>query len=401
MLELEQALERLLAPLTPLPPETIPIDAAAGRRVATAIEAATPLPPFDNSAMDGYAVRADDVAGANADTPVALAVVSRIAAGQATDRPLQAGECARVFTGSMLPPGCDAVVMQEDTRPSPEGPGRIQILDPVKPWENVRLRGEDVRAGSVIASPGMLLTPSLLGLLSAGGIARVAVHRRPVVAVLRTGNELTPPGEPLKPGHIYESNGVTLAAAAAAAGADVRVHPLVPDRLEETCDALRRALEPADLLLTTGGVSVGELDLLKEAFTAIGGATELWQVAIKPGKPFACGRWNGRLWCGLPGNPVSAYVTFMLLARPAILRLQGVRETGLPVSHGELGEAFSNPGPRRHFVRVCVDASGRVMSAGTQASHAMGSLGRANALLDLPPRSGLRAGERVRVLRLD
>ncbi|NDB74467.1 MAG: molybdopterin molybdenumtransferase MoeA, partial [Verrucomicrobia bacterium] len=248
----------------------------------------------------------------------------------------------------------DAVVMQEDTRTDEARPDEVQILDRARPWENVRLRGEDVKAGTVVATPGTRLSAGHLNLLAAVGTASVRVAKRPCVALLATGNELRAPGKPLAPGQIYESNRAMLAALLAECGAEARVFPLVPDSLNRTCNALKRAFAECDAVVTTGGASVGQLDFVKAAFVELGGSQEFWKVAIKPGKPFV---------------------------------------------FGTLAEPLVNRGDRRHFVRVRVDAAGNVHSAGTQASHMLHSLAAANGLVDVPPETTLAAGTNVRVLR--
>ena len=399
MLELEEARARILAALTPLPVESVALGAACGRFIAAPVSSPMYLPGFDNSAMDGYAVRAADVAGASADAPVSLREVGRAAAGEVFAGTLEKGCCVRVFTGSPLPAGADAVVMQEDTRIN--APGQIEVLDVVKPWENVRFRGEDVRQGAELIAAGQRLNAGRLGLLAATGLASVSVRRQPVIGVLATGNELVEAGLPLPAGKIYESNRVMLGPLLARAGARERVFPLVPDTLEATRSALATAFAECDAVVTTGGVSVGELDFVKAAFEKLGGALEFWKVSIRPGKPFVFGRLGGKFLFGLPGNPVSALVTFLVLVRPALLHWQGAAEVELPSHFCTLAEPLVNRGDRRHFVRVLVDANGMARAAGTQASHRLASLALANGLLDVPPGATLPTGALTRVWRLD
>jgi len=398
VLELEEAVERILKSLPAAVPETVSLMEAHGR---VALEPATSkinLPLFDNSAMDGYAVRAEDVAGAKPEQPMELRLVGRIGAGQIFDGKVEKGQCVRVFTGSALPAGTDAVVMQEDTQVAAGEPNRILITDAARPWENVRLRGEDIRAGATIVGAGELLTAGRLSLLGATGVAKVGVGRKPKVGLLATGSELIEPGEELRPGQIYESNRLALAALIWRVGTP-KVFPLVPDDLESTREALESALEECDIVVTSGGVSVGELDFVKEAFERAGGRLDFWKVAIKPGRPFVYGEKKGKSLFGLPGNPVSAFVTFLLLVRPALLRWQGATETSLPGSPGELTETLNNRGSRRHFMRVRMAVDGKVYSGGTQASHIFSSLAAANGLVDVPPDGILEAGEVVPVLR--
>ena len=401
MLELEDARARILAALLPLPVESVAIASAAGRFTAGAMVAPLDLPAFDNSAMDGYAVRAADVTGASADAPVRLTVVGRAEAGAVFEGTMEKGCCVRVFTGSPLPAGADAVVMQEDTRQKVGFAVRIEVLDAVKPWENVRFRGEDVKQGMELIGAGQRLNASRLGLLAAVGMASVPVRRQPVVGVLATGNELVEAGQPLSPGKIYESNRVMLRPLLAQAGAAARMFPLVPDTLEATRAALERAFGECDAVVTSGGVSVGELDFVKAAFEKLGGTQEFWKVSIRPGKPFVFGRLGEKFLFGLPGNPVSALVTFLMLVRPALLHWQGAVDVELPSQACMLGEALVNRGDRRHFMRVKVDADGIARPAGAQSSHRLGSLAEANGLVDVLPGVTLAAGKPARVLRLD
>jgi molybdopterin molybdotransferase len=400
MLELEQALEQILGAV-PIPvPEPVALGPAQGRVVAKDVVSAVDLPPFDNSSMDGYAVRAEDVAVARPDKPVPLRLAGRVPAGEIFSGEVARGSCVRLFTGSPLPSGADAVVMQEDTRSDACQPATVQILESAKPWENVRLRGEDIKRGSKLVAAGERLTAARLALLSATGVTTVTVGRQPRAALLATGSELRERGEALEPGQIYESNRIGLAALLRSIGALADPLPLVADALGATRSALEQAFSDHDVVVTSGGVSVGEMDFLKPAFEAAGGELAFWKVAIRPGRPFVFGRWpGGKLLFGLPGNPVSAFVTALLLVRPALLRWQGARDTALPVQLGRLAEPLPNFGPRRHFARVTVDASGRVASAGPQGSHIMSSLAAANGLVDVPPRTTLAGDALVPVLR--
>jgi molybdopterin molybdotransferase len=401
MLELEEAQRRILSAVTVLSEERVPLNEAAGRVLASDISSPIRLPPFDNSAMDGYAVRAAEVAAAGQSSPVTLKLAGRIAAGDWFRAEMPPGTCVRIFTGSPLPAGADAVVMQEDTRVDPCDPAQIIFLDAIKPWENVRFVGEDVKLGAALAKRGDRLTAGGLGLLAAAGVTEVQCARRPVVGLLATGSELVEPGAPLAPGKIYESNRTMLATLAAAAGGAPRIFPLVPDTFEATCTALERAVGQCNFVVTSGGVSVGEMDFVKSAFAALGGTTEFWKISVKPGRPFVFGRLGQKYWLGLPGNPVSAFVTFLLLVRPALLRAQGTTDVRLPARQGTLAEPLANSGARRHFMRVTIDERAMVRSAGIQASHIMGSLAAANGLVDVPPHTTLVAGMTVQVVRWD
>lgn len=401
MLQLEEAVARILAGVKPLGAEEVSLTEALRRFAAEEIHARENLPVFDNSAMDGYAVRAEDVAKASKETPVTLRVLARVAAGERAAISVQPGTCVRVFTGSPLPPAADAVVMQEDTAPEPPegGTPNVMIMDKVRPWENVRFQGEDVKKGEVVVKAGERLTSGKVGLLGALGFERVSTAQRPVAGLAATGTELIEPGQPLSAGKIYESNRLMVAGLLGEAGATAKLQPIWPDKPDVIRTGLKDAFAECDLVVTSGGVSVGEHDLVKAAFEGLGGKLEFWKVAIKPGKPFVFGRLGEKLLFGLPGNPVSAFVTFLLLVRPAVLKLQGASNTSLPSHPGTLAEDFKNKGDRRHFVRVRVDDNGKVHLAGLQASHALSSLARANALLDMPPGAEWQAGRAVMVLR--
>ena len=398
-LQLEDAIEKLLARVPSPVCEEVPLDQAAGRIAARRVLSPIDLPPFDNSAMDGYAVRSGDLGSANPLAPARLRLVGKSAAGQPFDGVVSAGACVRLFTGSVLPAGADAVVMQEDTRAESSEPHTLLALDSVSPGENVRRQGEDVRRGTPLCEAGEALTAGRIWLLGAAGVAGILVARRPVIGLLATGSELKEPGESTARGQIYESNRIGLATLIERAGALPKVLPIVPDQLAATQRALAGALENCDAVVSSGGVSVGELDFVKQAFEDIGGRMEFWRVAIKPGRPFVFGRRREKLLFGLPGNPVSALVTFLLLVRPALLRLQGAKETSLPAHPGRLAGPLSNAGNRRHFMRVHVDSDGAVESAGEQASHILSSVAAANGLVDVPPATVLPGGSSVRVLR--
>jgi len=399
VLELEEALARILATIPPPVVERVPLNQAHGRFLADTILCPIDLPIFDNSSMDGYAVRAEDVTSAKPDSPVRLQLTGKVAAGEMYDGEVTSKACVRLFTGAPLPRGADAVVMQEDVRLESGEPGEIGVLDPVKPWENVRLQGEDVKRGTPLARAGNLLTTGAISLLAAAGLTEVTVGRRPSVGILSTGSELKEPGQPLASGQIYESNRISLAALTRKAGGLPAAFPLVPDTLADTRAALAEALERSEVLVSSGGVSVGEMDFLKQAFEQVGGEVQFWKVAVKPGRPSVCGRRRDKFLFGLPGNPVSALITFLLLVRPALLRWQGAQEVGLLRCPGVLAEPLANPGERRHFMRVKMDAMGKIYSAGVQASHALGSLAAANGLVDVPPRTTLAAGISVQMIR--
>lgn len=397
MLELEDALKEILEAIPSSDSESIALSEAAGRVLGERVCAPMDLPAFENSAMDGFAVRASDLASAIANDPARLRIIGRVAAGGMFSGEVLAGSCVRVFTGSPLPRGADAVVMQEDTRM--ESPSDVLIAESVKAGENVRHRGEDVRKGSVVGEAGDRIGPGRLGLFSAMGIARAKVGKRPRAGVLATGSELKEPGDTLEPGQIYESNRLMLSQLVQRSGALARIFPLVPDALGATRQSLEQAFSECDIVITSGGASVGEMDFVKQGFADAGGDLQFWKVAIRPGRPFIFGRWKGKLLFGLPGNPVSALVTFLLLVRPALWRWQGARDVSPPTHRGILAEPLANPGSRRHFMRVRIDAGGKVYSAGAQASHVLSSLALANGLVDVPANATLPMEQNVRVIR--
>jgi molybdopterin molybdotransferase len=401
MLELEAALNRILASLPSPLTEWIPLGEAHDRVLAQPVLTPIDLPPFDNSAMDGYAVRAVDVTTARPESPVRLRLAGRVAPGEVFPGEVAGGACVRLFTGSRLPRGADTVVMQEDTRTEPGQPGEVLVFQAAQPGEHVRRLGEDRRCGATLVEAGERLTSGRICLLAAAGVSQVGVGRQPVVGLLATGSELKEPGQPLAPGQIYECNRAALAALIRRAGAISRILPLVADTLAATRLALADALEQCDIVVTSGGVSVGETDFIRRALEESGGELQFWRVAIKPGRPFLFGRWRQKLLFGLPGNPVSALVTFLLLVRPALRRWQGAADTALPTQPGVLAEPLANPGGRRHFFRVNVDPAGKVRSAGVQASHVLSSLAAANGLVELPPETTLSSGSTVLVTRWD
>lgn len=401
MLTLEAARERLLAAIDgPVGEVSSPIETSGGAYLARAPVGLIDLPPFDNSAMDGWAVRSADIAN----PPVTLTVQGRVSAGGVYAGVLAPGCAIRIFTGSPLPAGADAVVMQEDAEPI-ETTG-VRILDVAKPWENVRLQGEDLRKGTPLIPAGTRLEAQHLALLAAAGVSAVRLHRTVRVGILPNGSELVASGQPLPPGGIYESNGIALADLVARTGALTRRFDPPRDDLPALQAALATAFAGSDIVITAGGASVGEHDLVKPAFEALGGTVDFWRVALKPGKPFFFGTLpasNGsaqkKYLFGVPGNPVSAFVTTILLVLPAVRKLLGAAHCEGFTHPGQLAEELNNPDGRRHFIRVCCDPQGAVRSSGPQGSHLLNSLAAANGLVDVPPRTRWPAGTVVQVLR--
>ncbi|MFG6464787.1 gephyrin-like molybdotransferase Glp [Roseateles sp. DXS20W] len=387
LIALDDALASLLAQVTPLAgTETLATAETRGRVLAADLVSPVDVPPADNSAMDGYALRA-------ADAGALLPVTQRIPAGS-VPAPLAAGEAARIFTGAQVPPGADTVVMQEHTELVD---GQLRVTQPVSPGANVRLRGEDVRAGAVVLPAGTRLDAVSLGLAATAGAAQLTVTRRPRVAVFSTGDELVMPGEPLPPGAIYNSNRFTLRALLEGLGCEVVDLGIVPDNLAATRAALRDAASKADVILTSGGVSVGEEDHLRPAVQAEG-RLDLWAIAIKPGKPFAYGRVGEAHFIGLPGNPVSSLVTFLVLVRPFLLKLQGATRLAPRGYRIPAGFDWPKPDKRREFLRVRLDEDSGLALFGNQSSGVLTSAFWADGLLDNPAGQAFAAGHAVRFI---
>ena len=397
MLTLDEALARLLGAVQPLPPtehESISTFDALGRVLQVAVVSSLDVPPQDNTSMDGYAMRAADVPAVGTVLPVS----QRIAAGS-VGVALKPGTAARIFTGAQVPAGADAVVMQELCT-AIDGAVRVDAVPVPGQW--IRRRGEDVQRGSVVLAAGVRLTPQALGLAATVGAASLQVARRPRVALFSTGDELAMPGEALKPGAIYNSNRYTLRAAIQALGCDCTDLGIVPDRADATRAALRTAAQGHDLIVTSGGVSVGEEDHLRPAVQAEG-RIELWQIAIKPGKPLAFGevrRGDGShaYIVGLPGNPVSSFITFLLMVRPVLLRLQGA--TALAPQRTPLRADFdwSRPDKRREFLRVRRNATGGLELFANQSSGVLTSAVWGDGVVDNPAGGAIRAGEQVQFI---
>ena len=386
---IDDALALVLRRVVPLGAEDVPVVEAAGRVLAESARALGDLPPFDSSAMDGFAVRAED-------TPGALTVVGHSAAGKPETRELGPGEAIVISTGAVVPAGADAVVPVERTA------GDV-VVERAAVGDNIRPRGGDVHAGAVVAQAGEVLRPTQLGALAAAGVATVRCRRRPRAAVLATGSELRPPGETLAPGEIYESNTVLIGAQLASAGAEVTLLEHVGDDEQATRSALERGLD-SDVLVTSGGVSVGPHDLVRAALAELGAEEVFWRVAVKPGKPVAFAVRGGTLVFGLPGNPVSSLVGFELFVRPALLALQGAADPGPAYLPARLGAPLRRNDQRDELVRARtrVDANAVVLEplAG-QESHMIVRSAAASALVLVPRGAGaLPEGAPVRYLRI-
>ncbi len=394
MKTLDEALDLLLDHARPVEGvETLPLDDALDRVLAALVVSRVNNPPWDNSAMDGYAVRSGDLEANHR-----LRVAQRIPAG-ATGEPLESGTAARIFTGAPVPPGADAVVIQEVCRREGD---EVVVEQPPQPGANIRRAGEDTREGEAVIAPGARLGPQHLGLAASVGVGEVTVHRRLRVAVFSSGDELVMPGEPLGPGKIYNSNQFTLAGLLRSLGCEVIPLGIVEDTLDATCDALARGAGEADLVVASGGVSVGEEDHVKPAVERLG-TLDLWKVAIRPGKPLAFGHIGETPFIGTPGNPVSLFVTFCLFARPFILRMQGMTGDVTPApAYARADFDWPRPDKRREFARARLergdDGEPVVRIFPSRSSGVLSSVAWANGLAVIPERQVIARGDRVAFL---
>jgi molybdopterin molybdotransferase len=392
---LDEALEALLGYAQPLAgTDTVSTFDADGRVLAEDLVSALQVPPQDNSSMDGYAVRSAEIA----DEGVPLPVSQRIPAGAAA-QPLQPGTAARIFTGATVPAGADAIVMQEDTETLDDG--RVRILRVPSAGQWIRRSGEDILRGSTVLARGDRIGPAAQGLAASIGRDRLQVARRPRVALFSTGDELAMPGQvapaAMKPGAIYNSNRFFLRSLLLRLGCEVRDLGIVPDQREATVQALRDAAGGNDLILTSGGVSVGEEDHIKPAVQQLG-SLDLWQIAMKPGKPFAHGRVGEAHFIGLPGNPVSSFVTFLLLVRPFLLKLQGATQLAPAAVRLPAHFAWPRADKRREFLRARRNAEGGLELFPNQSSGVLTSTVWADGLVDLPAGQTVARGDAVRFL---
>jgi molybdopterin molybdotransferase len=389
----EEALTRILQSVRPLPPRQVSLIEAGDRFAAADVFAHVALPRFDNSAMDGYAVVAAACRGGRGQR-----LIGEQPAGADRELRIEAGEAVRIFTGAPIPRGADAVVMQEEVRCKGAD---VFVETEVNPGEFIRRRGCDLSEGQRIVEAGTRVTPRTLGLLASQGFTGMEVGGEVRVAIVSTGDELAAPGDTLSPGQIFDSNSMLLHALVEKQGAwAVDVRRCLDDAMAIE-SALRDGIE-TDVLIIIGGVSVGQHDLVKPALNAVGAETDLWRVSVKPGKPFLFGHAGECSIFGLPGNPVSAFVTFLLFVRPAILRLMGARDDQLPLPRTSaiLSGDVHNEGDRPHYVRGGL-AEGKFSPTGRQESHALYGLSRANALFRVPPGETFRSGETVPVISID
>jgi molybdopterin molybdotransferase len=403
MISVEAALEQILAQIQPLPIISLPLADALDYVLAEDIVARAPVPPFANSAMDGYALRSADTTGAREEAPARLRVIGTIPAGYMAEYELKPGTAMRIMTGAPVPPGADAVIQHELTRQPASDANSVEILTEVVPGNNIRAAGEDIQPGSRVLSTGSVLGPWELAVLASIGVASVQVYRRARVAVIATGDEVVEVGQPLQAGQIYNSNSYTIAAAVTRAGGIAHVLGIAHDVTGDLREKLSMARED-DLIITTGGVSVGDFDLVKDLL-AEQGKIEFWRINMRPGKPVAFGHIGMTPLLGLPGNPVSAAVTFELLGRPALRKMMGHRYLQRQVVPVTMLEDITDRSMRRHYVRAKVEfRDGRfwARTTGPQGSHIMTSMLGANALLIVPEGGTIiHAGDEVQAIMLE
>ena len=406
MISVEEALDKVLSYFSVLNAEEKPILECLGQVLDEDVYSAFDVPPRDNSAMDGYAVRAEDVAGATTSSPVYLTVIGEIKAGDLPKEEVTTNTALRIMTGAPLPRGADSVVQFEHTDETPHRerpPFRIGVLNPVTEGKNVRHAGEDIATGQLVLDRGTVLRPSEIGVLASLGRVTIRVIRRPVIAILATGDELIELGEPLPTGKIYNSNSFSAAAQVLRYGGIPQVLGIARDRVKDIEDKIGEALT-ADMLITSGGVSMGNYDLVKDVL-AKQGEVSFWTVRMKPGKPLAFGIIKGVPHLGLPGNPVSSMVTFEVFARPAILKMMGKTNLSKPTIEAILEGYIRNTDGRRVFARAIVNREGDryvARTTGPQGSGILTSMSRANGLVIVPEDvESVKQGETVKVLMLD
>ncbi|MBW8059667.1 MAG: molybdopterin molybdotransferase MoeA [Solirubrobacterales bacterium] len=396
LIEIEQARGIVLERAAPLGTERVPLDEALGRVVAEDVISAEPVPAFDNSAMDGFVVRAEDTRGARPGAPIGLRIVGESRAGRPATATLGAGEAILISTGATIPAGADAVARVEDTRSEA---GRVLVQSEVEAGRDIRRAGGDIETGETVLGRGTPVGPAELGALASVGLSSVACHRRPRVSVLTSGDELLEPGEEMRPGGVRNSNAYSVRALAEWAGAEAVAAGSAPDDLEATRAAIAPALD-SDVVVLCGGVSVGEHDHVKRALAELGVEESFWGIALKPGKPTWFGTRGGTLVFGLPGNPVSAMVTFILLVRPALAALRGERPDRRRTT-AKLGRDYDKRPGRAHAIRCRLELredGWHARPAERQASHVLTSMLGADCLALIPAASGpLRAGERVEI----
>ena len=399
MLTPEEAQQKVLEQIRPLGVERVPLLDALGRLLAGDVSATYNNPPLDNSAMDGYAVRYDDIKAATAEQPARLEMIEEIPAGQIGQKTVASGQTSRIMTGAPLPAGADTVIRVEDTRADGN---KVEILEPDEPAANIRRRGEDMRVGETVIAAGSEIGPGELGVLAALQKTFVPVFRRPTVTILSTGDELVEIDEPLEPGKIVNSNTASLAAMALAHGAVPVMLPVAPDDELQIRQSVESALS-GDFILSSGGVSVGEYDFIKKVLDDMGAEEILWRVAMKPGKPLYFCLLRGTPYFGLPGNPVSSLMSFLQFVRPAVRKASGypAEKQLLPTTTARMDNDEENDGDRRQYLRARLSCENGQLQASTanrsQGSHILTSMLGANGIVVLEPEQKVAAGDEVTV----
>ncbi|HLC17271.1 MAG TPA: gephyrin-like molybdotransferase Glp [Thermodesulfovibrionia bacterium] len=402
MLLLDEAIQHILDRIKPLQEETVTLDHAHARVMSRDVISDADIPLFDNSSMDGYALRSDDVKGASEQSPVTLTVVEHIRAGSVPQVKLEPFQASRIFTGAQVPLGADAVVIQENTR---RGDSAVEILEPVGKGANIRRIGEDMKTGAVCVSAGKLITAADMGLMAAVGKETVYVHRRPIVAVLTTGDELIEPGKPLEPGKIRNSNTYSLIGQVLQYGGLPINLGVARDDPEDIQEKLTTGLKSADMLITSGGVSVGDHDEVQAVFSTLGVELVFWKVRMKPGKPLLFGMYQDIAVFGVPGNVASSMVVFEQILRPALLKMCGRKALFLPEIEAELMDDLRCKGDRVTFIRVTLQRTAdrfHAFSSGSQSSGVLSSFASAHGFVSIPIGQKLLAkGQRIKVQVID
>lgn len=401
MISVEEALSIILSQVKVMGTERVDITSSLGRVIAEDIYARRDNPPWDNSAMDGYAVRFEDIKGATKESPAVLRVIEDLPAGYIAKKTVGKGEAVRIMTGAPVPKGADTIVMVEDTEKEGE---RARIFRETPLGENIRKAGEDIKSGELVVPRGTVIRPAEVGIIATCGRAFVSVYQRPRVAVISTGDELVDVDEEVSEGKILSSNSYTLSSMAAECGADAFQLGIAKDTREALKEKLQQALH-ADVIITSGGVSEGDFDFVKDVLKELGSEMKFWKVAMKPGKPLAFGTIGGKPAFGLPGNPVSCMVCFEQFARPSLLKMMGHKRIYRPVIQAALKEEIKKKPGRKHFIRSFVkfeESRYTVATTGDQGSGILKSMVAANGLLIFPEELAvLKAGDTVKVQLID
>lgn len=401
MISVEEALGLILENIREIGFEKVDIKEALGRVLAEDVYARRNIPPWDNSAMDGYAVKVNDVEGASKENPAVLKIIESLPAGYISKSKLKYGEAIRIMTGAPMPNGADAVVMAEYTE---KDGGKVRIFKRPENGDHIRKAGEDVKDGQLVIKKGQLIRPSEIGMLASMARSIVSVYQRPRVAILATGDELVDLDEEICGAKIINSNTYAVGAQIQECGALPILLGIARDRQDELEEKLRLGMN-ADIIITSGGVSVGDYDHVKDVVKGLGGDLRLWKVAIKPGKPLAFSMLNSRPMFGLPGNPVASMVTFEIFVRPAILKMMGHKKIFRPIIDATIKDDLKKKENRRHFIRASVQSDGdgyAVETTGDQGSHMMTSMTKANGLIIFHENdTSIKAGDKVKVMLLD